>query len=71
MPDGLVGACTDCTAAAQTILRYRWQNLPYVKIMVSALVALNGACKDAVHNKERCLSLAGYAIPSRDRATTF
>ena len=69
MPDGL--GCTDRTATAQTSLRHRWQNLPYVKIMVNALVALNGACEHAVHNKERCLSLAGYAIPSRDRATTF
>ena len=45
--------------------------MPYVKIMVNALVALNGACDQAVHNKERCLSLSAYAAPSRGRATAF
>ena len=66
MPDGLGG--TDRTATAQTSLRHRWQNVPYVKIMVNGLVALNGACDQAVHNKERCLSLSGCAAPSRHRA---
>ncbi len=42
----------------------RWQNVPYVKCMVNGLVALNGACDQAVHNKERCLSLSAYAAPS-------
>jgi hypothetical protein len=49
----------------------RWQNLPYVKCMVNGLVALNGACDQAVHNKERCLSLSTYAAPSRRRAIAF
>ena len=52
-------------------VRCRWQNVPYVKIMVNGLVALNEACGQAVHNKERCLSLAGYAAPIRDRPTKF
>ena len=61
----------DRTTTSQTNVRFRWQNLPYVKIMVNALVALNGACDQAVHNKERCLSLSAYAAPSRGRATAF
>ena len=52
----------------QSNVRYHWQNVPYVKCMVSGLVALSKACDQAVHNKERCLSLSGYAVPSRDRA---
>ena len=52
-------------------VRCRWQNMPYVKCMVNGLVALNGACDQAVHNKERCLSLSAYAAPSRGRATAF
>jgi hypothetical protein len=55
----------------QTNVCCRWQNVPYVKIMVNGLVALNGACDQAVHNKERCLSLSVYAAPSRPRATAF
>jgi hypothetical protein len=55
-------------ANAQTYLRCRWQNVPYVKCMVNGLVALNGACDQAVHNKERCLSLSAYAAPSRGRS---
>jgi hypothetical protein len=56
-------------ATAQTHLPCRWQNVPYVKCMVNGLVALNGACDQAVHNKERCLSLSAYATPSRRRAS--
>ncbi len=48
----------------QTNVCCRWQNVPYVKCMVNGLVALNGACDQAVHNKERCLSLSVYAAPS-------
>ncbi len=44
--------------------------MPYVKCMVNGLVALNGACDQAVHNKERCLSLSAYE-PSRGGATAF
>jgi len=52
-------------------VRCRWQNVPYVKIMVNGLVALNEACGQAVHYKGRCLSLSAYAAPSRDRASVF
>ncbi len=55
----------------QTYVQCRWQNLPYVKIMVNGLVALSGACDQAVHNKERCLSLSAYAAPIQGRATAF
>jgi hypothetical protein len=58
----------DRTTTSQTNVRFRWQNVPYVKCMVNGLVALNGACDQAVHNKERCLSLSGCAAPSRHRA---
>ena len=53
------------------VLLCRWQNVPYVKCMVNGLVALNGACDQAVHNKERCLSLSAYAAPSRGGVTAF
>lgn len=56
---------------AQTNVLCRWQNVPYVKCMVNGLVALNGACDQAVHNKERCLSLSAYAAPSRGRAAAL
>jgi hypothetical protein len=43
--------------------RTRWcggvlQHVPYVKTMFSAVMALKGACSQAVHNKERCTALA-------------
>jgi hypothetical protein len=43
--------------------RTRWcglvlQLVPYVKTMVGAVMALKGACSQAVHNKERCTALA-------------
>ena len=53
----------------QTYSRCCGQNVPYVKCMVNGLVALTGACDQAVHNKERCLSLSAYAAPSRRRAS--
>ncbi len=34
------------------------QLVPYVKTMVCAVMALKGACSQAVHNKERCTALA-------------
>ncbi len=43
------------------------QNLPYVKGMVSGLVALSAACDQAVHNKERCISLSTYVRATRAR----
>jgi hypothetical protein len=46
--------------------RFCVQNLPYVKGMVSGLVALNAACDQAVHNKERCVSLSTYAMLKRE-----
>jgi hypothetical protein len=61
----------DRTTTSQTNVRFRWQNVPYVKCMVNGLVALNGACDQAVHNKERCLSLSAYAAPSRGGVTAF
>ncbi len=45
------------------------QLVPYVKTMLGAVMALKGACSQAVHNKERCIALAecvrGAAHPSR------
>ena len=43
--------------------RTRWcggvlQHVPYVKTMLGAVMALKGACSQAVHNKERCAALA-------------
>jgi hypothetical protein len=55
----------------QTNVWCRWQNVPYVKCMVNGVVALNGACDQAVHNKERCLSLSMYAAPNQGRATAL
>ena len=34
------------------------QHVPYVKTMFGAVMALKGACSQAVHNKERCTALA-------------
>ncbi len=34
------------------------QHVPYVKTMFGAVIALKGACSQAVHNKERCAALA-------------
>ncbi len=34
------------------------QHVPYVKTMLGAVMALKGACSQAVHNKERCAALA-------------
>ncbi len=34
------------------------QHVPYVKTMFRAVMALKGACSQAVHNKERCAALA-------------
>ncbi len=34
------------------------QHVPYVKTMLGAVMALRGACSQAVHNKERCAALA-------------
>ncbi len=37
----------------------RWlQHVPHVKTMFGAVMALKGACSQAVHNKERCAALA-------------
>ena len=33
------------------------QHLPYVRTMFSAVMALKGACNQAVHNKSRCTAL--------------
>ena len=33
------------------------QHVPYVKTMFSAVMALKGACNQAVHNKKRCTAL--------------
>ena len=43
--------------------RTRWcgrvlQLVPYVKMMFGAVMTLEGACSQAVHNKERCIALA-------------
>ena len=48
------------------------QLVPYVKTMFGAVMALRGACSQAVHNKERCAALAecvcfAFSIPSRAR----
>ncbi len=34
------------------------QHVPYVKTMFCSVMALRGACSQAVHNKERCAALA-------------
>jgi hypothetical protein len=33
------------------------QHVPYVKTLFGAVMALKGACSQAVHNKERCTAL--------------
>jgi hypothetical protein len=51
------------------------QHVPYVKTMFSAVMALKGACSQAVHNKERCIALAEYvrvaAQPSLGAASRY
>ena len=38
------------------------QHVPYVKTMFSAVMALKGACSQAVHNKDRCTALAECVV---------
>ena len=42
------------------------QHVPYVKTMFSAVIALKGACREAVHNKERCTALGECVRSSSD-----